>query len=150
MNFCWFYWQFSVLIAVCWVDTWKFSAFWVVICYQTFILNLQLALSTNEKLFREKHRVHRIHQIYDLRAAGLPGPRSGAHSRKTHFLGIGHIKPKVCPDIRIGICSLNLYADIWANFGRIWPIPKKSGSFGLGTSCLRIWATQVTYLMVRR
>ena len=33
------------------------------------------------------------------------------------FLGIGHIKPKVCPDIRIGICSLNLYADIWANFG---------------------------------
>ena len=25
------------------------------------------------------------------------------------FLGIGHIKPKVCPDIRIGICSLKLY-----------------------------------------
>ena len=75
-KFCWFYWQFSVLIAVCWVNTWKFSAFLVVIYYQTFILNLQLALSTNEKLFREKHRVHRIHQIYDLRAAGLPGPRS--------------------------------------------------------------------------
>ena len=66
------------------------------------------------------------------------------------FLGIGHIKPKVCPDIRIGICSLKLYADIWANFGRIWPIPKKTGSFGLGTSCPITWATQVTYLMVRR
>ena len=36
-----------------------------------------------------------------------------------NFLGIGHIKPKVCPDIRIGICSLKLYADIWANFGCI-------------------------------
>ena len=67
----------SSQIAVCWVNTWKFSAFLVVICYQTFILNLQLALSMNEKLFREKDRVHRIHQIYDLRAAGLPGPRSG-------------------------------------------------------------------------
>ena len=55
----------------------KILSFLVIICYQTFILNLQLALSTNEKLFREKHRVHRIHQIYDLRAAGLPGPRSG-------------------------------------------------------------------------
>ena len=33
-----------------------------------------------------------------------------------NFLGISHIKPKVCPDIAIGICSLKLYVDIWANF----------------------------------
>ena len=113
----------------------RFPKNWVVVCTQQKNTFCQFRLPFN-------------HQIWDL---GSSSYRSWcAKSKTTQFFGNRSYKAKVCPDIRVGISSLKLYADIWANFGRIWPIPKKLGSFGLGTSCPITWATQVTYLMVRR
>ena len=88
------------------------------------------------------------HQICDLGSSSYQA--WCAKSETTQFFGNQSYMMKVCPHIRIGICLSEIlcaYADIWANFGLIWPIPKKSGTFGLGTSCLITWDSQVTCLI---
>ena len=77
----------------------RFPKNWVVVCTQQKNTFCQFRLPFN-------------HQIWDL---GSSSYRSWcAKSKTTQFFGNRSYKAKVCPDIRVGISSLKLYADIWA------------------------------------
>ena len=113
----------------------RFPKNWVVVCTQQKNTFCQFRLPSN-------------HQTCDLAISSYQA--WCAKSETTQFFWNRSYTAKVCPDIRIQFKRGNPYADIWANFGFIWPIPKKLGSFGLGTSWPITWATQVSYLMVKR
>ena len=109
---------------------------------------LLCTVCTQQKNTFCQFRLPSNHQICDLGSSSYQA--WCAKSETTQFFGNQSYMMKVCPHIRIGICLSEIlcaYADIWANFGLIWPIPKKSGSFGLGTSCLITWDSQVTCLI---